>query len=327
MNDQQDHPKSRAGMNRRTFVKIAGTGAVASGLAGWIPQTANAAPTVQSKAETFVKRFYQSLSPTQRNVVCLPFDDARRSRISPNWHVTEPLIGDDFFKDNQRELITEILKSITSEDGYERFLKQMDDDDGGVEAYSIAMFGNPEVGKFEWELTGRHLTIRADGNSVDKMAFGGPIVYGHGEEEPKNNLFHYQTKVANEVFAALDPKQRKAALLAKAPRETDVPLQGPDGQFPGVSVSELSKDQQELVEKTIQAMLKPYREEDINEVLEVLKQGGGFSKLAIAYYQQDDLKSDKIWDIWRVEGPNFVWHFRGAPHVHTYLNVGIVSDS
>ena len=45
------------------------------------------------------------------------------------------------------------------------------------------------------------------GDSVDQAAFGGPIIYGHGVEQPKNNLFHYQTTQANEVFRALDPKQ------------------------------------------------------------------------------------------------------------------------
>ena len=74
-------------------------------------------------------------------------------------------------------------------------------------------------------------------------------------------------------------------------------------------------------------MLKPYRKEDVDEALNVLKQGGGLQRLAIAFYQQGDLKNDKVWDIWRVEGPNFVWHFRGAPHVHTYLNIGIASTS
>ena len=59
----------------------------------------------------------------------------------------------------------------------------MEEDDGGLDYYSVAVFGNPEEGKFEFELTGRHLTIRADGNSVDKAAFGGPIVYGHGDED------------------------------------------------------------------------------------------------------------------------------------------------
>jgi hypothetical protein len=29
-----------------------------------------------------------------------------------------------------------------------------------------------------------------------------------------------------------------------------------------------------------------------------------------------------MWDMWRIEGPSFVWHFRGAPHVHAYINIG-----
>ncbi len=323
MSHSNDRLRPTHELDRRTFVKLVGSGAVAGAVAASAP-SAFAAPTPQSRAETFVKRLYDSFTPAQRKIVCLPFDDPRRRRIHPNWHVTEPQIGDDFFTDDQRELITEILKSVTTEEGFERFLKQMDDDNGGMEAYSMAIFGEPGKGKFQWEMTGRHLTIRADGDSVDKAAFGGPIVYGHGEEEPSDNLFHYQTKMANEVFGALDARQRKEALLPKAPRETAVPIQGPDGKFPGVPVGELSSDQRKLLEKTVRVMLQPYRKEDVDEVMEILKAGGGFEKLCIAFYQQGDLKNDKVWDIWRVEGPNFVWHFRGAPHVHTYLNIGIV---
>ena len=40
---------------------------------------------------------------------------------------------------------------------------------------SIAIFGKPETGKFEFVLTGRHCTRRCDGDSVDGTAFGGPI--------------------------------------------------------------------------------------------------------------------------------------------------------
>jgi hypothetical protein len=45
----------------------------------------------------------------------------------------------------------------------------------------------------------------------------------------------------------------------------------------------------------------------------------------MAFYQEEDLESDKVWDIWRVEGPTLVCHFRGAPHVHAYINVGVKS--
>ena len=33
------------------------------------------------------------------------------------------------------------------------------------------------------------------------------------------------------------------------------------------------------------------------------------------------LGSDCVWDNWRLEGPLFVWHFRGSPHVHVWVNV------
>ena len=28
-----------------------------------------------------------------------------------------------------------------------------------------------------------------------------------------------------------------------------------------------------------------------------------------------------IWDSWRLEGPSFVWSFRGTPHVHVWVNI------
>jgi hypothetical protein len=40
------------------------------------------------------------------------------------------------------------------------------------------------------------------------------------------------------------------------------------------------------------------------------------------YNGDGDLGEDGEWNIWRLEGPTFVWHFRGQPHVHTYVNIG-----
>ena len=51
------------------------------------------------------------------------------------------------------------------------------------------------------------------------------MVYGHGTGDSQKglpgNVFYYQTLKANEVFGMLDGKQRKAALLDKAPREDE----------------------------------------------------------------------------------------------------------
>ena len=79
-----------------------------------------------------------------------------------------------------------------------------------------------------------------------------------------------------------------------------------------------------LVEETMQVILAPYRSEDVAEALALLKQGGGFESLHLAFYESDDLGEDQEWEIWRLEGPTFVWHFRGSPHVHTYVNIARV---
>jgi hypothetical protein len=316
-------PECESPFDRRSFIQAVGGAALASSALPLIssPSVAHAAPSPSSAAETAVGRLYSSLSESQRKMICFPFEHELRNRISANWHVTKPTIESDFYSKDQQKLIDEIVRNITTPDGYERLQRQTEYDDGGMGAYSIAIFGTPESGKVQWEMTGRHLTMRADGNSVDKAAFGGPIVYGHGEESPKDNLFYYQTQQANEVFKALDPKQAEQALVKNAPQETAVQLQGSAGKFPGIAISELSADQKELVEKTLKVLLGPYRKEDVEEVFAILKASGGLEKLHMAFYQQNDLQSDKVWDIWRVEGPSLVWHFRGAPHVHAYINI------
>ena len=313
-----NHDPSRTDVSRRQFLNAAGGIALAGALAPRV----FAAPKPDSPAETAVQRLYQTLTDDQKKTICFPFRHELRQKINPNWHVTKPEIGDDFYSVEQRALIGEVVKNITSPDGYERLLKQMDEDAGGIAFYSIAIFGKPGEGKFEWEMTGRHLTMRADGNSVAGAAFGGPIVYGHGEEDPAQNLFHYQTQQANEVFQALDAGHAEQALLQKPPAESAVLTQGPNGTFPGISVSELSSDQQELVSKTLEVLLAPYRQADIKEAMAILKRAGGVEKLSMAFYKAGDLNDDQVWDIWRIEGPSFASHFRGAPHVHAYINVG-----
>ncbi len=311
-------------VNRRDFLQTVGlsvaafsTLSLASSFKG-----AFAAPSSSSKAETAAQKLYETLSAEQKQAICLPFDHPSRTKISANWAVTKPAIHDPFYTVEQRGLIAETLRGITSEDGHQRFLEQMEYDDGGWDRYHIALFGTPESGNFQWMLTGRHNTLRADGNCVAKAAFGGPIVYGHGEENAKDNLFYYQTQEANKVFRALDPQQARQALLIDPPGETQVQLQGSRSAFNGLAVANMTADQQNLLAGVIKTLLAPYREEDVSEAMESLEQGGGLQGLSMAFYQKNDLNNDQEWDIWRIEGPSFVCHFRGAPHVHAYLNIG-----
>src|SRR5262245_17003582 len=109
-------------LDRRQFVKLSGA-ALAAGTAAWLAPSSPvfAKPTTQSAAETAVQRFYATLSDSQKTAICLPFDHKKRNEINANWAITEPRIGSDFYSKEQRELIHQIFRSTTSEDGYERF--------------------------------------------------------------------------------------------------------------------------------------------------------------------------------------------------------------
>ena len=314
-------------LSRRDFmVKVSTVAASSLPVGAGLSRFSEAVPTLKSAAESIVQSLYNSLTEPQKSVLLLPWSDSRRTRINANWKVTEPGIGSDFYTNEQRHLIDQILRSVTSPDGYERLIRQMKEDWGGIGRYAMAIFQDPGSDKFLWEMTGRHLTLRADGNSLSNTAFGGPIVYGHGAGDSQvglpGNVYYYQLEKANQVFQALDGKQRQKALLAKAPLETEVPIQGPGASFSGIAASELSPDQRKLVEETMQVLLAPFREEDVKETMSLLKAGGGLDKLHLAFYQSANLGDDQEWEIWRLEAPTLVWHFRGSPHVHTYVNIG-----
>ena len=309
-------------LDRRQFLATtAGVAVAASASSLLVPGMLQAAPKSSGAAEGLVGELHESLSADQKKEMVLSWDDPRRTKINANWHITKASVGK-FFTKAQQDLIQQIVKGVTSEDGYDRFLKQMEYDAGGIGEYSVALFGDPAKKPFEFELTGRHLTLRADGNSTPGAAFGGPIVYGHGEQgNIKQNLFFHLTERADEVFKALDGKQRTQALLTDAPSEGAVKLRPENREIPGIAGSELSKDQQQLVTAVFKDIISSYREEDVQEAMSIYKAGGGVEKTRIAFYQAGDLGDDKVWDIWRLESPTVVCHFRGAPHVHAYINV------
>lgn len=297
-----------------------------------LPVPAKPASAARSapKAETLVKTLYDSLTPKQREVVCLPWDHPRRQMVQANWAIVEPTLADHFNPD-QREMVRGILRKLTTEEWYPKILAQMQSDSGGLDTYHAAFFGDPDHGKFEWVLTGRHVTLRANGHSDDNAAFGGPIFYGHApqfNEAPTHpgNIYWFQAQQANKVFTALDGKQRAIALLDRAPNEDQIALQGAKGAFPGIPIGALSRDQKDLVQTVMRDLLAPYRPSDANEVLRDIKANGGLDDIHLAFYKQDDLGNDGIWDIWRLEGPALVWHFRGAPHVHTWVHVAKKAD-
>jgi hypothetical protein len=124
----------------------------------------------------------------------------------------------------------------------------------------------------------------------------------------------------------LDPAQRKFAEVPKTPEEQKVAFRGVNGGFLGIPVKELSADQKAGVQGVLKALVEPYRAVDREEVLQCLKAQGGLDACSLAFFTDHDIGQDRVWDNWRLEGPSFVWHFRGAPHVHVWVNVADRAD-
>ena len=319
-------------LDRRTFFRAAG--AVAGAALFARQRLIDAAPTPNSAAETAVKALYETLTDDQKKAVCFDWDfkDGRgllRTHVSNNWQITKPHVRSEFYTKKQQGIIHDIFKGIISPEWYTKVLKQLKDDTEGKEwgnDQSLAIFGKPGTGKFEFVMTGRHMTIRADGDTAEHVAFGGPVFYGHAAsgfvEKPghPNNVYWYQAQAANKVFQMMDPKLQAKSLVEKRPGEAKVPFQGPNGTYTGCPVSEISKDLQAEMQKVLMTLVEHYRKEDQDEALECVRKQGGLEKCYLTFYKEGALQ-EGTWDNWRLEGPSFVWYFRGTPHVHVWVNI------
>ena len=313
--------------SRRSFLKsAAATGLALSGLP--IIGRAESKPV---ESESLVTQLYKSLRDEQKKKVCFPFDHALRSKVDNNWMIVEHTVASVFTPD-QQDLIKQIFNGLHRDEYVEKVYGQVvydSDGDTFEKSCAVALFGEPGTGKFEFVLTGRHCTRRCDGDSVDGAAFGGPIFYGHAagsfneKADHKGNVYWYQAKRANAVFEALDGKQRDTALLAegRAEQHTDtVKLTGKKDGLPGIAYGSLAKDQQGLVDQVLADLLAPFRKKDAEEAMKLIKDAG-MDSLHMAFFKKGDIGDDKVWDVWQVEGPNMLWYFRGAPHVHCWVNI------
>ncbi len=326
--------------NRRDFLKRAGVAAVVASGVPMLSGEANSAETTIKPPETLVKVLYDSLSSVQKQAVCFDWNYVEkkrgllRTRLENNWKITKPSIKSGFFTADQQAIMRDIFKGMTNPDWLTRWDQQLKDDVGGFgNKQSIAIFGEPGSDTFEFVLASRHMTLRCDGNSAEHVAFGGPILYAHeGEglfEKPNHpkNVFWHQALEANKLYDMFTGKQRLEALVTKGmPSEELVGFRDGKGDFQGVPVTEFSADQKEHLQSILRLLLEPFRQSDQDEVTRCLKVQGGLDACHLAFYKEGDLGKDGIWDNWRLEGPSFVWYFRGKPHVHVWVNVADTHD-
>lgn len=335
---QPDSCGNCAPLSRRSFLTAAvATGA---GMAASLPILGAAdppAPKIAGKAEALISEWFKSLTEEQRKAVAFDYHHPDRLRVENNWHIVEQRVGKIFHAD-QQAMVREIFSKLHSEEYGDKVMQQFTEDNKGKgpatpEAVfgtsSCAIFGSPGAGPYEFVFTGRHCTRRCDGDSESGVAFGGPIFYGHAAQgfyekaDHAGNVYWYQAKQANALFEALDGKQRNQALRDAEGREergTDtVKLTRKKEGLEGIAMADLTADQKVLAQKVLSDLLLPFRKEDREEAMRLVTPQ--LDDLHFAYFKKQDIGSDKVWDVWQVEGPAMVWYFRGDPHVHTWVHI------
>lgn len=325
--------------SRRQFIRTVGCGTVALVAGGTLSTRLLADQAVEQRrgtrpAEELIRELHASLSASQRGELVYPWDHHSSGAPTRLGTFNKPVFDkriDDVYTPAQRELVERIVRAIMAdEEAFERLSRNNTwDSSGSFGGCGAILFGNPEdQGPFSWVFAGHHLTLRCDGNSQPGAAFGGPLYYGHSANGySANNVYLYQTQAVHEVFEALDPQQRQQALAPTNPGDGLGAVQFRDAREtrPGIPYHRLSADQQKLVEEVMRVLIRPFRREDGDEVMQLIRANGGMEKIHLAFYRDGELPSRQRWDVWRLEGPGFVWNFRVLPHVHCFVNIATVS--
>ena len=306
-------------VDRRTFLRTTAAAAGVAALSG-LPSWGSS----NKSAEDLIKELHAGLTDEQKKTVLLPFESDARLKVY-NKAMGKTLA--ETYTKPQIELVERILRAVSSDEaGWNQVTRGGTwDGSNAFENCGANIFGDPTSGKYAWVFTGHHITLRCDGNTEEGPVFGGPIYYGHTPNGYSDkNVFFPQTKAALEAFDALSAGQRKQAVVMGTPGEgvSSVKFRMAGEVLPGLSCAELNAEQKGLIEKVMRGLLSPYRKEDGDEVMTVVKAKGGLEKLSLAFYKEDEeAKPKEPWHFWRLEGPGFVWNFRVLPHVHTFVNI------
>ncbi len=334
-----DSPAPAGGLGRRAFLAgvAAGGGLLLArglGARGWLGSDGRPAT-----CEDVLRALGASLTSAQRKLVVFPADHPTRQIVNTLSVIERPHLGT-LFSPSQRVLIERLYESMLSAQGRGAFAGTVAVE-GRLDGCVLAIYGEPASGRAQAVIMGGHLMLRGGGSS-DGAAFGDGLAYGHQVGNLRwrvaGNSFAYHGDAANRLYAHLDPDARQRAVLAAPPHELLLQPQPAGAAFPGVRVGALPEPAKESAAQLLDAVLSCYPAPASAEARASIEANGGLDALHVAYYASHGFypdmvawgsldaaerqrRGDPYWQIWRIEGPGTIVHFKGHPHVHAYIRV------
>lgn len=281
----------------------------------------------------------QKLSPQQKKLAILPFNDPERLRWSnePESMYSRKGITIGELDHDQKLALHNLLQMVLSEQGYFKAINVLRLDgylhakngnevqrSEGSNKYWLTIFGKPDASnKWGWRFEGHHLSLNftntSSGITCTPMFYGAdPATFPEGTFTGWQNMFS-ETDLGWQLFLSLDKEQRSKALIGnEIPKEHDILTRtGKEAflqSFQGIAFNNLSKDQQ----KTLKQLVKVYLN-NLNRLL------------SSAYW--DKIHWDKIYFGWwgsqkkgepiyyRIHGPYFIIEYcsrlNDPNHIHT----------
>ena len=289
-----------------------------------------------------------SLTPAQRDLVVLPWNDPSRQLTNTIAIYKGPHIGT-LFDVRQVALIRQLYKTMLSKQGHDWF-RNTTALEGKFEGSIFRLYSDAGAGSLANSdktismINGGHYMLR-HGESLssdNSYVFGGPISYGqqlgNNAFKVEGNAFKAHGDAVNDFHSSLSASERAQAYQLLPPMELITQIQGPGGKFPGLRLGDSSVPAQELAQEMLATIFASYPVAKQREVFSAIEENGGLESLHIALYQdysfyqdgmrladlsaeQRALRDHPYTQVWRIEGPACVIHFQGYPHVHAYINV------
>lgn len=313
------------------------------GLPAWL--TAESSVASLSYAKT-LDLLDVSLSDLQRAHTVLPWQHPTRQITNTVAIHRSPHIGT-LFNANQIALIRHLYNLSLSKQGVDWF-RNTTAFEGKFEGSVFKIYTDATAGQLaksrslQTMINGGHYMLRDQLNSNQAYAFGGPISYGqqlgNGRYKVQGNAFKAHGDAVHDFHQSLNSAEQQQAYQVSPPIELVTQIQGANGSFSGLTLSNISQHSKELAKEMLATIFSGYGEAHQSEAFSAIEQNGGLESLHISLYsdysfyadgrkhsalnkQEQNIAGTPYTQVWRIEGPACVIHFKGYPHVHAYINV------